>query len=524
MKKILFICFIFLFGLKTFSQTSRFNRNKTSKVSCTAAWAKMKTETELMPEAQGYTHVKEDVIGGIRCYHYEKGDKKCRVFKKDNGDFFVTDEDEYALARAPKSDCRAYAWKITLDNKDESYGYVTKHMGEFFSQILAISYDDISYMDEIYDHMYIDTPTRLSLGGVIIYQDRGNLLGSSFRNCHWDIFCTGHMTDDYYKKSKIDLFYGNIDRGSCIAFKENPKTIYEYQATPVASGMMGFGPQSEYGFVIGDRLYRANKNKDGIGSPIMQCVNGEFFYASENDTIINTKRSGNSLTLEYVNGDQITFVTTDHGTHVNGSLHRNGGVVKLNYSGSGVPQYAFVSEKPLDDNGSTLYIGTFEEGKDYTYGYLGLMFSPLLTIDTGTLENSNGVKTKIIRGKTEKQLQYEAQKRSQEEEAKEKARKADQMKRFTAKYGAAYTKALLDKGEIQIGMPFQLIKDYMDEATAINSFARSTSRIYDLSCTLTDIARFGKSVRKYQIMVNLIRQTIWVVNGKVAAKSEAYLF
>ena len=103
-------------------------------------------------------------------------------------------------------------------------------------------------------------------------------------------------------------------------------------------------------------------------------------------------------------------------------------------------------------------------------------------------------------------------------------RDAAQLKQWSNKYGEKYAKALMQEGEILIGTPIQLITEYISYSKKYNPTARGAASFGTLACNRNDILRFGRSVRKYKLNILGISQTLWATNGKVVAKSDAYLF
>ena len=103
-------------------------------------------------------------------------------------------------------------------------------------------------------------------------------------------------------------------------------------------------------------------------------------------------------------------------------------------------------------------------------------------------------------------------------------RDAAQLKQWSNKYGEKYAKALMQEGEILIGTPIQLITEYISYSKKHNPTARGAASFGTLACNRNDILRFGRNVIKYKLNILGISQTLWATNGKVVAKSDAYLF
>lgn len=60
---------------------------------------------------------KTNTIGGLKCEHYEKDGMQLRVFYKNNGDYFVTNEDPDGMNREPNDDNQALGmWRISNAN------------------------------------------------------------------------------------------------------------------------------------------------------------------------------------------------------------------------------------------------------------------------------------------------------------------------------------------------------------------------------------------------------------------------
>ena len=259
-----------------------------------------------------------------------------------------------------------------------------------------------------------------------------------------------------------------------------------------------------------DRVFNIFNNGE-LGA-VSQKVGKYYINANGKDTIVSFQDG----VIKYSNGDELTLKSVDGELYVQGKIHRNGGVIDVREI-NGTPRTRLTMP-----NGD-FFTGSFVEckirGIEVTaFPYNALIYDEL-TPYNGTW-NRGGKIEEVVYGRYKSDIEREQKQRAEEEAARDAA----QLKQWSNKYGEKYAKALMLKGEILIGTPIQLITEYISYSKEHNDSARGAASFTSLSCDTNDILRFGRSVTKYKLNILGISQIIWATNGKVAAKSDAFLF
>lgn len=402
------------------------------------------------PEKEGYTLLDTRRIAGYKCDYYLEG---VRTFRFDNGDFVTfSDGSKYDRSETTPSITRETSigdWQLTDKN-----GILYKNANGVCRGIYpsGVIIERCSY-DKIWNNPPRITPN--SKGTRLYLPDQNEPLN--------------YVEIKNNQKSNINL------------------SSFE-----------------TYGYLKGDRLYTLSE--DGVVYAFKQFVNGIPISAIESDTIVDVIIDENkdnlkhpaSIKLKYSNGDFIDCILGPQ--HLgwkyyiqSGTIHRNGGILNIKKVNDKVVS---VLTYPNGDK----YAGKFK--LDYSYYAddgsfsLGVLSSPELKYDNGTIIKKDGTRIQYKKGKTEQQIAAERQAQA--------AKVTEQYNMLCKKYGKQYVDAALQQKPI-VGMPEELLKSAFNLQLVEQSTYSKLYRIIGWGWT-----NFGKtlsdSVHKY---------SIWVRNGRV---------
>ena len=268
----------------------------------------IRVDDKLVSQESGFTLVKTNTIGGMKCEHYEKDGKQIRIFYKETGDFFIDKADPDGMNREPDKYATSLSmWRIT-------FGSVAYYGG-------------FKYYTHVWD---------------------GEKWGITETNCRLHQHSNGNQSYEY-TDDKINPTYEDFKNGDpwkCLKKWHNPKLVF--QGARLASDSLNiFYPYCNYsnretylkfseqiiGFSkgsiptsvrIGDYFYRWDPIKGEKDDAVAQLFEGKAICVRPNNKVVSINEikdesrpgmSGNKLTkVTYENGD---FFTLGYGEDLN---------------------------------------------------------------------------------------------------------------------------------------------------------------------------------------------------------------
>ena len=363
-------------------------------------------------ENEGFKLTRSSIIDGIKCDHYEKGESKLRIFKKENGEYLVDNEDEFGFDRVPKTKS-FLAFRINLPLRKQT---LTFNAGDAL----------------------LEFPTGIRVGLSL----EGGFDWDAFKN-----------TD------KITL---NHKAGNYILLPDNPNK-YKWIGYPGdVDRFWGF-------YLINDCVYQVDEY--GNLHRRAQRFGDYFYYVNSTDSIVDVQITSRRHDIKYVNGDSLTIISKEmepkkgsivefvmvytrsldylYDGGVTGKIHRNGGILEFK---SGQHQ-EFIMTNP---DGSKCRIFSFKNKLAQRW-HIPYLMGELLVEDVLELSDyvhyfPDGREIVYKNGVSEEE-------RKKKKKAKEKAQEEQikaAIKALNDKYGEKYVEAALS-GKPIVGMPEDLL-------------------------------------------------------------------
>jgi len=315
---------------KSASQLSKKKNNKTKTKSY---WEASKTFAENVPLIEidqpispetGLKLTKTNTIGGLKCDHYEKDGMKLRVFYKENGDYFVTNEDPDGMNREPNDDAQALGrWRIS----EKKYSWY----GGFKYPFLKWNEHNYSFSQK--DELEVD------LGDFILIQDlKGNQSYYLIKNKHNPSYIAFKNGDLSWSSSLNRFFAGvrlandklNVYYPNCLGIFNRP-------------GKTSFGIDRDnfpITVLVGDWLCEWDMRNGVIGAPFAQIYENWAVYATPNNKVASIdidERITNKAKVTYENGDGYRQLDSEL---EEAKLHIGKDVLVIKSDGSGRIEYA----------------------------------------------------------------------------------------------------------------------------------------------------------------------------------------
>lgn len=409
------------------------------------------------PEEDNLTLLRTGEINGVKCDHYIEG---FRTLRFENGDFFTFEEGDKGEEDKEKLGAPSVGnWRKTLENgavicyeNQECITTVT------FPNGLVLFTDHYDYGN----HMY---PQNIGYGN-----NWRNLIDLNVTRLKKYLQAGKYVAPSFVilPNTQDKIIYSEIDDGSFSLTK---------------------------GFLIGNRIYQLTT--DGMFVPTKQIVNGKGYFATQSDSIVKVvETQNNGFELIYANGDKMAFSDPDQKSPVQGTIHRNGGVLNI---------------KTI--NGKTTWIFNYDNGDKFagslTWEDKGtkllsyrdnLFFYNDLKPVTGTMIKADGSTVSLIDGRDEKEIEAEREMQKKAYDAKTKALYEEMCK----KYGRNYVDAALARRPV-IGMPEELLQKAFNLKLIEEGRSYKLYRITGLGWT-----NFGQTLSDSALLYS-----VWVMNGRV---------
>ena len=286
------------------------------------------------------------------------------------------------------------------------------------------------------------------------------------------------------------------------------------------------------GFLIGNRI--CNINNEGNPIPKMKYIKGLFWYANENDSIIDVKDSISegyiAYEFFYENGDKIKWVKRGYDRYLVGSIHRNGGV--LQFKKNQAPMltkpdgtkitYEKIGTEYFDSSYMGFPVSKMEgysfEFKDLALDSFELCTGTITYPDGRTEEYRNGHPDSFWHQKVEEYEKAEEAKRNAEK-AKEKAELAKKRNSCIQKWGfypGDYDTNSKWKQCIIPGRPFGAIQEYFSTSLIQNN---GSAKYYKVNTYgKHEVYKDGK-LSENESFLCFKNAYVWVRNGKITSVS-----